>query len=173
MQKVKLPIKIDPVRCAVKRLDYVGIAEAAQLPRLVESTLGIIGDVEAELSFGIDAQGLTTITGTAHAQVSLECQRCNEAFDYRCDVEFVYTPLLKNTAVEELPDAYEPIELDENGEIDLHQLLEDELILSLPIVPMHSVEACPKAGMQMSWGKIEPADERPNPFAVLDGLKRK
>ncbi len=173
MQKVKLPIKIDPVRCAAKRLDYEGIVEPAQMPRLAELTAGILSDIEARLSFGIDAQGLTIMQGNAHTQVKLECQRCNDLFEHHCDAEFIYTPLLKKTVVEELPEAYEAIEPDEHGEVDLHQLLEDELILNLPIVPMHPEGACPREGMQMSWGKIEPADERPNPFAVLDSLKRK
>lgn len=171
MEKVKLPIKIDPARCAVKRLDYVGVVERAQLVRLAESVIDIQDDVEAELSFGTDAQGLTIMQGTAHTLVKLECQRCGDAFDHYCDVEFIYTPLSAKVEEEELPEAYEPIELDENGEINLHQLLEDELILNLPIVPMHAEHECRRAGMQMSWGEIAPADERPNPFAALNNLK--
>ena len=173
MQKVKLPIKIDPVRCAVKRLDYVGVVERTQLVRLAESVIDIQDDVEAELSFGTDAQGLTVMQGNAHTLVKLECQRCGDAFEHRCDVEFIYTPLSAKVEEEELPEAYEPIELDENGEIDLHQILEDELILSLPQVAMHPVDVCPRGNMEMTWGEIEPADERPNPFAVLEALKRK
>ena len=57
--------------------------------------------------------------------------------------------------------------------MDLHQILEDELILSLPQVAMHPMDACPRGNMEMTWGEIEPADERPNPFAVLEALKRK
>ena len=34
MQKVKLPVKVDPVRNALKLLDYVGIVEKSQMPRL-------------------------------------------------------------------------------------------------------------------------------------------
>ena len=171
MQKVKLPIKIDPVRCAVKRLDYVGVFERAQFERLGQSVIEILDDIHAEFSFGTDAQGLTTIQGNAHAQVSLECQRCNEAFEHRCEIEFIYTPLTSKVVEDELPEAYEPIELDENGEIDLLELLEDEFILCLPFAPMHEAQECDRGGMQMSWGKIEPADERPNPFAVLNSLK--
>lgn len=173
MQKVKLPIKIDPVRCAVKRLDYVGVVERVQFVRLAESVIDVLDDVKAELSFGTDAQGLTVMNGHAQARVSLECQRCGDAFDHQCDIEFIYTPLTTKVAEEELPEAYELIELDENGEIDLYELLEDELILSLPIAPMHAEHECKRGGMQMSWGTIEPADERPNPFAVLNSLKNK
>ncbi|MFC3914184.1 23S rRNA accumulation protein YceD [Pseudaeromonas sharmana] len=173
MQKVKLPIKIDPVRCAAKRLDYVGVVERAQFVRLAESVVDVLDDVDAELSFGTDAQGLTVMQGHAQALVSLECQRCGDAFNHQCDITFTYTPLTTKVAEDELPEAYEPIEVDENGEIDLHELLEDEIILSLPIAPMHAEHECKRGGMQMTWGKIEPADERPNPFAVLNSLKNK
>ena len=148
MQKVKLPIKIDPVRCAVKRLDYEGFFDRAQFVRLAESVIDVIDDVEAKLSFGTDAQGLTTIEGSAQTRVKLECQRCGDAFEHRCDVEFIYTPLSAKVEEEELPEAYEPIELDENGEIDLHQILEDELILSLPQVAMHPMDVCPRGNME-------------------------
>lgn len=153
MQKVKLPIKIDPVRCAAKRLDYVGMIERAQFVRLAESVFDVQDDIEASLSFGTDAQGLTVIKGNAHTLVKLECQRCNEPFDYRCDVEFIYTPLSAKVEEEELPEAYEPIELDENGEFDLQELLEDELILNLPLVPMHAEHECKQAGGRCLGGR--------------------
>jgi len=111
--------------------------------------------------------------GTASVTLIVECQRCSGEFEYHCKAEFSYTPLLRNTIEDELPESYELIQLDENGEFDLNELIEDELILSLPIVAMHPLEECPMAGAQMTWGEIDPADERPNPFAVLTSLKRK
>ncbi len=172
MQKVKLPIKIDPVRCTAKRLDYQGIVEAKCMPRLADSSSGIVSDIESTLSFFTDAQGLIVLQGTAEVSLNLECQRCSEIYLYHCKTEFTYTPLMRNTEEDEIPESYELIELDENGEFDLHELLEDELILNLPIVAMHPEDDCPMAGAQMTWGEIDPADERPNPFAVLTSLKR-
>lgn len=118
MQKVKLPVKVDPVRSALKLLDYIGIVEKSQMPRLEESTAGLQSDIEVSLHFGKDVQKLTVMKGTAHAKVDLVCQRCGETFEHICEAEFIYTPLFERTNEEELPEAYEPIELDENGEID-------------------------------------------------------
>ena len=59
MQKVKLPVKVDPVRNALKLLDYVGIVEKSQMPRLEESTEGLRSDVDVILHFGKDVQKLT------------------------------------------------------------------------------------------------------------------
>ena len=74
--------------------------------------------------------------------------------------------------IDELPEVYEPVEVNDHGEINLLQLFEDELILSLPIVALHAEEDCDIKQDEMSFGEIEPADERPNPFAVLKELKR-
>jgi uncharacterized protein len=71
-----------------------------------------------------------------------------------------------------LPEAYEPAEVNEFGEIDLTQLIEDELILALPQIPMHDDDECFMHSSDMSVGVIPEAEERPNPFAVLKSLKK-
>ena len=71
---------------------------------------------------------------------------------------FVLAPcrVLKKKDKDELPDVYEPVEVDDHGEINLFQTLEDELILSLPIVALHAEEDCKQKRDEMSFGKIEP-----------------
>ena len=79
---------------------------------------------------------------------------------------------LDDEKTDELPDIYDPVEVNDHGEVNLLQLFEDEMILSLPIVALHAEEDCGTKAKDMSFGKIEPVDERPNPFAVLKELKR-
>ena len=64
-------------------------------------------------------------------------------------------------------------ERDEHGEINLRQLIEDELILTLPLFPMHDVANCKVDPTNMSFGDIGPEPEKPNPFAILQELKKK
>ena len=52
-------------------------------------------------------------------------------------------------------------------ELDLHELVEDELLLDLPLVPRH--EVCPEA-LTTSFEE-EPEAPREHPFAALAGLK--
>jgi uncharacterized protein len=73
---------------------------------------------------------------------------------------------------EELPETFEPVEVNDHGEVDLLQLIEDELILSLPIVALHAEENCSVGPDDMTFGIIEPEQERKNPFEVLKELKR-
>lgn len=173
MEKVKLPNKVDPARCAQNRLHYEGVYAASLMPRLAESTQGIHGDIDVSLNFGTDAQGLRVMQGKACIQVSLQCQRCNELFDTAVESEFTYTPLRANAEVPELPEDYDTVDVDEAGEIDLVELVEDELILSLPQIPTHENEECSQGKYDLSYGTLPEAEERPNPFAALEALKRK
>ena len=174
MQKVKLPKQLDPVKSANKRSDYRGIILASEMPRLLGLVADIADDVDVELKFSKDEQGLTYFQGRMACSTSLRCERCNEVFDHPMDVSFCFSPVqsAEEEVEDELPDVYEPVEVDDHGEINLFQTLEDELILSLPIVALHAEEDCKQKRNKMSFGKIEPADERPNPFAVLKELKR-
>ena len=73
----------------------------------------------------------------------------------------------------------------EDGYSSLTELVEDELLLALPVAPVHAVEQCP-AGDRFGTKETTPkqgvsnysegsrttqASERPNPFAVLADLK--
>ena len=173
MEKVKLPNKVDPARCAQHGLAYQGVYAPALMPRLAELTQGIHGDIDVSLNFGTDAQGLHLMTGEARVQVSLQCQRCNELLDTTIESEFTYMPVRANATAPELPEDYDLIEVDEVGEIDLVRLTEDELILSLPQIPAHDNEQCSLGQFDQSFGKLPSADERPNPFASLEALRRK
>jgi len=56
---------------------------------------------------------------------------------------------------------------------DLLAVLEDELLMALPLVPMH--ETCPQASPLVAGESDKEVGliEKPNPFAVLAQLKKK
>lgn len=174
MQKVKLPVEVDPFRAAKRRLDYEGYLTVSQMPRLAESTLNVNRDADVRLSFAIDPQGLTVLTGKVETEVELECQRCGEGFNQHLVAEFQYSPVCDEAQMEQFPDAYEPLELDENGVFRLHQLLEDELLLAMPLIAKHELADCKVSQQERVFGKIAPEEEQtqPNPFAVLESLKK-
>lgn len=174
MQKVKLPKTVDPVKSATKRSNYQGVMMSKDMVRLSEVCASVAETVEIEVKFDKDAQGLNFLQGTLATSVELICQRCGDSFPHQIQVSFNYTPVkgLELEDADELPEVYEPVEVNDHGEINLLSLFEDELILSLPIVALHAESDCKIKRDEMSFGKIEPADERPNPFAVLKELKR-
>jgi uncharacterized protein len=52
-------------------------------------------------------------------------------------------------------------------------MVEDEIILSLPVVPVHDSEHCEVSEADMVFGELPDEAQKPNPFAVLASLKRK
>jgi uncharacterized protein len=87
------------------------------------------------------------------------CQRCLDEMLVNVDLSFDY--LISDVAMNALDENDEMDWLEANNEMDLQELIEDELLLALPIAPTHD-KNCSKLSMQ--------SGEKPNPFAVLKGL---
>ncbi|NIG88008.1 23S rRNA accumulation protein YceD [Serratia symbiotica] len=172
--KVKLPFTIDAVRTAQKRLDYVGVYAPQQVTRVADSVVSVDSDVvEGVLSFDIDKQRLAVITGQVNLQATLMRQRCGIPFAHHVHTTYCSSPVINDEQAEALPESYEPIEVDKFGEVDLLAVIGDEIILSLPLVPVHESEHCEVSEAERVFGKLPVEVEKPNPFAVLASLKRK
>ncbi|AWK14953.1 23S rRNA accumulation protein YceD [Candidatus Fukatsuia symbiotica] len=172
MQKVKLPLTIDVLRSAQKRLDYSGVYPAEQVTRVADSVVSVNSDVAAWLSFNLDNRRLAVITGHADVDVTLMCQRCGNNFSYHIHATYCFSPVANDEQTEALPAAYEPVDVDEFGEIDLLAMIEDEIILSVPIIPLHESEYCEVSEADMVCGQLPEEAEKPNPFAALANLKK-
>lgn len=172
MQKVKIPLNVDPIKAALQRLDYNGIVKKEELLRLNESTSSVKTDANVQLSFDVDKQGLKVLYGKADIEVELVCQRCMQPYVEHITAEFIYTPLFKLEKIEEIPESYEVIMVNSEGIIDLLQVIEDELILAMPPVARHDLEDCSVTESDMEYGEIPEEVQKPNPFAVLESLKK-
>ena len=173
MQKVKLPQTLDLKRAAQKRLDYSGIYSKEQMLRLSEAVLSLDSDIQCSMSLAIDSQRLTVLTGDAEVSLTLICQRCNQPFPQTVKISYTFSPVRDDEQAEALPENYEPVDVNEFGEVDLLAVIEDEIILALPVAPKHDSEHCEVSDADMVFGEIPEALEQPNPFAVLASLKRK
>jgi len=150
------------------------------LTRLAESTQTPADDSAGEVAWSV--QGLwkqpvgrpaeMRIQLTVHATVHQTCQRCLQPMPLALAVD---------RTIRFVPGEDEAAELDEELDedvlalprtLDLLALVEDELILALPIVPMH--ETCPQPLSFSAEAATDSAvddEERPNPFAALAALK--
>jgi uncharacterized protein len=175
MQKLKIPVTLDPVKAAQKRSTFDGILPLQSLIRLTESLVIKQGEVAVRIECATDQQGLAVLQGTASCSVSVCCERCGETMLLALESSFIYTPVKgdDNAALALIPESYDVIVRDEHGEINLRQLVEDELILALPLFPMHDAADCNLSADAMSFGDIGPEPEKPNPFAILQELKKK
>ena len=172
MQLVKIPLTLDPIKAAKMHSNYQGGIESAQLPRLLEASAGFCSDIQVQFSCDTDEQGTVIINGHAQGEVSLTCQRCMHEYKQSLSVEFCYSPLTAKSLEDDIPDIYDPVDMDENGHIAIAELIEDEFIVSIPFFPMHDVEDC-SVEQDFTLGEIDDSvEERPNPFAVLQKLKK-
>lgn len=147
----------------------------AQEARGPQPDSAIDWQARAELRTGSGPEADIWLHLQANTSIDLTCQRCMGAVETPIAVEqwyrFVAT---EDIAMAEDDEAEEDL-LVMAPQFDLLAVLEDELLMALPLVPMH--EQCPVAPI-LSAGTIEGENElqpepRPNPFAVLAQLKKK
>lgn len=169
MSDDRLPDRIDPVRLAEARRVLEGELSIAALPRLVSMLTDDSGSVRVDITCGVDEEGIRYLRGSLDAEVNIQCQRCLESFVLPLHTTFALGVVTHASLAERLPDHYEPLVVGEEP-VFLRDIVEDELILSLPIVPKHPEGQCP-AGK----GGDEHVEEerRENPFAALKVLKTK
>lgn len=170
MKNLKLPITIDPFKSAQRNLICDGYFELSEFDRLRAVTEKCSGQMNVKFQFGIDDQGLNIISGAGSATVELACQRCNELFEQQLGVDFSLSPVKKAEQADELPSYYDAIELDENGEVNLQELVESELLLAVPLISRHELDNC-QASADSTWGELPEELDKPNPFDVLKKLK--
>ena len=90
MKNLKLPITIDPSRSAQRKLVCDGYFEVSGMNRLLAVCEARSEQVQVNVNFSVDEQGLVVISGKASATVTLTCQRCTEAFDLALEVELCF-----------------------------------------------------------------------------------
>lgn len=170
MHNLKLPITISPSRSAQRRLVCEGVLKLSDMTRLLAECESASEHVQVSVKFDVDERGLAVMSGTASTSVALTCQRCNGPFEEELKVEFTFSPAKNAEAAENIPSYYDVVELDENGEVNLLELMEEELILMIPLIPRHELKDCP-ADADTVWGELPEEVEQPNPFEVLKQLK--
>jgi uncharacterized protein len=104
----------------------------------------------------------------AHARLSLVCQRCLGPVEALVDAQRSFLFVAGEDAAAQLDADSEDDVLALTRALDLRELVEDELLLALPLVPRH--EVCPHPLPVPSADDV--TEERPNPFAALASLKR-
>ena len=119
----------------------------------------------SSLEFGRDAMNLAFVEVRAEADLPLQCQRTLER--YLQPVKVVQRLGLITSEAQEaaLPEEMEPLLVPESGELRGIDLVEDELILALPVVPINPDSSLPEPS-----GRLR-KNEKPNPFTVLSALK--
>lgn len=164
-----LPRIIDPRKLAEREIRLTGTASVEKMPRLASYLCGDSDVVDVDLLFSLDELRIRIITGNAKGRVHMTCQRCLEPVEVDVQAEFNLAIAFNEDKAKQLPRYYDPL-IVEDEEIELLDIVEEELILSLPLVPYHA-----DCSIQTQFGDEDMAQEaeieKPNPFSVLAQLK--
>lgn len=150
-----------------------------KMERLAQETQALAPDssvswqAKAELRPGAGSEESAWLHLQAKTSLLLVCQRCMTPVATPLEVDqwyrFVAT---EEVAMAQDDDAEEDL-LVMSPDFDLLAVLEDELLMALPLVPMHT--QCPVAPVLQAGedALVAEVSEKPNPFAVLSALKAK
>lgn len=172
------PRRLDVAAFSASAGELSGQWTLAELPRLADSVL----DAEppgAPVHWQAEGEQRPVTGGapeiwlrlSAQAGVSMRCQRCLGAMPVPLDVDRWVRFVADAAEAEALDAELEDDVLELERQTDLRELVEDELLLALPLVPRH--EACPQPLSAAAGEDEAPAEDRPNPFAALAQLKKK
>lgn len=168
-----LPDWIDPARLSARAGEVAGTLPLSRLPRLSGELLDTEGEASARFHFDRAPGGGDRVRGHVQATLHLRCQRCLERMDHPVDHDFEARLVADEKVLETLPDDQDAVWVEERG-LSLHGLLEEELLLALPVVALHPEGSpCAEGGhREFADGDISRSRrEVDNPFAVLKGLK--
>ncbi len=141
----------DAFRAVSKGESRSGVVHARDLPRIADrlADAGEVGAADDEIRWEIGGvrsqEGRPALSIALEGHVPLVCQRCMQPLDWA--VEQVSEVLLARDEAElsALDDASEQEVVLANALLDPLQLVEDELLLTLPFVPRHDEECAPGA----------------------------
>jgi uncharacterized protein len=129
---------IDPLRFARERGQTQGTVDCADLPRLKESLVFCEGAVCYHLSGGTDSEERPFLRVQVSGNMLLQCQRCLGTLSLQLDSTSTLFVAEQGRAPDrELIDDPSIEWVAAEPELDVPFLVEDEILLALPISPKH------------------------------------
>ncbi|MBV8048160.1 MAG: DUF177 domain-containing protein [Paludibacterium sp.] len=159
------PILIDPLKHAFEGRRIAGKLPVAELDERVLSELAeASGEVDWALTGFIDALGRPALRIVLSVAVSVPCGRCVQPLAVDLAADSVITLFNSEDKLEAAVEVDETLDaIMAEPELDVLALIEDEIIMGLPLSPLH--DDCGTEHLERAKA------DKPNPFAVLAALK--
>ncbi|MFY9179709.1 MAG: YceD family protein [Venatoribacter sp.] len=171
--EAQLPKRVDAVKLVHVNQELKAKINTENLARLQQAVLKSAPEVECEIEFHQDQEKHKLLIGSCKTKVTMTCERCLEEVELPIASEFQLGLVFNDEQAKQLPKNLEPVELEEDGHLDLWAVVEDEVLLALPILPMHPEGQCRLDIPEPEAEIPELNAKRPNPFDVLAQLKQK
>jgi uncharacterized protein len=166
-----LPRQGDPRKYAQQGIEISGFVDLKQLPRLTSAVADENARFAVVLSFKIDEERKRVVQGSIEGEVGLTCQRCLDTVRVPLVCAVNLGIVWDEEQAKTLPRDRDPW-IAEEGPAEFYDVVEEELLLSLPPVAYHD-HACVPSEHFVSKAPETGAQEQPkqNPFQVLEQLK--
>jgi uncharacterized protein len=167
--KAPLPDPVDVWRMVAARRGVEGRLPLSSLRRLRDLLVDAEGEVRFSLDFDQDELKVPYVELRLEAALPLLCQRSLQRFELPVQVA-QRLGLIRSEADEAaLPPGYEALLVPPDGMVQPAELVEDELILAVPVVPV----APGTEAMERDWPAGQEEQQQASPFAALSALKKK
>jgi len=113
-----------------------------RMNRLASMVVAQEGQASVDLGGRVDPQGRAWLEGSVEASVRLLCQRCLDPLDWDLSTRFAFRLLDTPVDADSIPRELESMVVEPGECVDLDGLVEDELILAMPIVARHEDTDC-------------------------------
>jgi uncharacterized protein len=155
------------------RRSFEGTLPVAAMSRLCGALASTEGQVRFELDFGRDSLGTDYVDVRAQAALTLTCQRTLEPFVLPVEVHARLGMIRAERDEAGLPPDCEPLLVAEDGRLNPADVIEDELLLVLPLVPVNPDSSLPDevTGHAPEYDSTGEGRSE-NPFAILRELKK-
>lgn len=146
-----------------------GEVAVAELERLQDFLHSSRGEIKYTLSGKTGAKGEPLLEFSIEGRLVLQCQRCLEALEYPLRIASTLKVVVGATQFDDIGDEVEGVDsIPASSAMDVLALIEEEILLNLPMSPLHVPEIC------QGQRAAKPAgEERTNPFGALAALKGK
>jgi uncharacterized protein len=163
-----LPPQMDIWRMVANQRRFEGSVPLAQMPRLVEVLADSDGECRYVVEFYRDPLKIDVMHMQLSASLPLICQRSLERFVHQVEIDQRLGLISEESQEAAMPEGMEAVLVDRGGDVSPLELIEDELLLAVPLVPVS-----PNASeLDPEWVHEESLEEdKPNPFAALQTLK--
>ncbi len=166
---VTLPESVDVWRMVSARRSFQGSLPVARMQRLCETLADVCGAASFTLDFGRDSLQVSYVDVRAEVSLTMLCQRTLEPFILPLTVSTRLGLMRQESDEAGLPPDYEPLLVPADGRLNPADVVEDELLLALPLVAINPDGSLPDAA---TASDVADSDERTSPFAMLRELKK-
>ncbi len=172
MSNSPIPHYIEPYKLADRNITYESDIPLADFPRLQEALASKRATIHVKVAIKKGEQQQVLMYLTIVASMELVCQRCLELMTFSTNATYQYMFIRDERDNVMLPEGYDVLEVATKDPFNLKVLVEDELLLALPIIPTHEINECQQPAATLKAEPIESEVIRSNPFSVLAQLKR-